>query len=377
MVARRPSKRKSNGARAKRTVAKARTRAKSKPNSKTKAKAVPKRHRSRPVKLSISKAAPNLSYEEAILTNIMKQSNDANVPDEALLLSSTISSMSGNINEMHHKAGISAGRSLYRIASAGREYSSAEESVGDLAAFFQNAGYKNVTYSAFPDKVEIDVHGRKGARMGANLHTFEAGVISGFLSSSSHRFVPVAETACVHNGSERCRFATTAAIMGAKKANARDGASLSRLIDHIADRAKNPNYYDQERRHSQVSGSYYAIAASMLHENGSNESMKNIATYIGSQIGAKLFSSYKPKRHTNHLVELAHTIKLLNLGNPVIESIDPFHMSVSFDELNSRKEFVDLSMAYINGLLSSGLNAKVTATERNMDGSYLVDIREE
>ncbi len=320
-----------------------------------------------------NRSAEDLTYEEAVLQNIMKSSNgkEANVPEEAMLLSSTISSLGNEVNDMHYKAGMSIGKSIYKISP-----SDSEDTVSDLVGFFQSAGYKNVTYSSFPDKTEITLHEKKGAGIGANLHTFEAGIISGYLSSAQRRYVPVEETSCVHNEGAKCRF-TTVDAPGKPRVHKDEKVALSKLAHHIADKARGPNYYGLDRKSAvKISNSYYSLASQMLNDKSYADSMKSIVAYLGTSVGAKLFASYSKERHASHLMELAHTIKLLNLGNPIVESLRPFRMSVSFDALSSRREFVDLSLSYINGLLSSGFGNAISATQRSEDGSYVVDITE-
>jgi predicted hydrocarbon binding protein len=44
--------------------------------------------------------------------------------------------------------------------------------------------------------------------MGCNIHSFDAGVMAGFLGAARGDFVRVTETSCCNNGGECCRFTT-------------------------------------------------------------------------------------------------------------------------------------------------------------------------
>jgi predicted hydrocarbon binding protein len=316
---------------------------------------------------------PGIEYSEAVISNIIANGGASKhtVPDEALLFGATVSALGSNINDMHYKAGMSVGKSLYKVSSAANSYSSTEESVDGLVSFLKAAGHKNTTYQAFPDKVEITMHRDGAPKIGANLHSFEAGVMSGYLSASERRHVPVSEVACAHNGSDRCRFAT---VSFNRKPVPDSRKALSALAEHIAENSRTANYYS--RSHGEVSHVYHSLSAPLLGDREYSEQMKSIAGYLGNEVGGKLFNSYNKNRHGNHVVDIAHTIRLLNFGNPIVESILPFHMSVAFDELNSKKEFVDVAMSFIDGLIMSGLRTSVQATERVEDGSYVVDIKE-
>ena len=54
-----------------------------------------------------------------------------------------------------------------------------EESVADLVRFFESAGFSRVSYSITPRRISIKFHNCDRSDLGANLHTFEAGIVSG------------------------------------------------------------------------------------------------------------------------------------------------------------------------------------------------------
>lgn len=305
------------------------------------------------------------SYEEVVLKNIMSNDKDRNVPDEAILLSSAISSLSGSMKELHYRSGISIGKELFKIQSAKKRYVFPEESVADLVAFFESAGYRHVTYMSYPGSIEIKIHDKKGPSMGTSLHSFEAGIISGFLSAANQRYINVSESSCVNNDEAYCRFAIDST---AEQRGRGSRETIERLVNHITQ-----SVGGNVKPSQGVANEYYLLASSLLLDKSYIDSVKSIASYMGRSVGDRFSSG---RNGSISLSQITGTIRMLNLGNPLILDTKPFHMQLTFDGGASRRGFVDLSLAFVSGLLSSRLKSSAVATEMNRDGSYVVDIKE-
>ncbi|MCL5430156.1 MAG: hypothetical protein M1504_01605 [Candidatus Marsarchaeota archaeon] len=311
------------------------------------------------------------TYQETVIRNIIESSNASkNVPDEALLFSAALSSVSQSSKELQYRSGISVGRNLYRFDASKRDYTFPEESIADLVSFLEASGYKYVTYSANPGNIEVNIHKTgSNVNMGTNLHAFEAGIISGFVGAAERRMVNIQETECAYNNGERCRFRIADSAQQNVEVNGGDIATISNLITHIGNSAR----LDAAR--DNVSTGYYSLASNLLVDRTYLEHMRSIAGYIGVSVGSELFRN---KNRTRYAIgTILRTIKLLNFGNPMVESIKPFHLRLSFDGLTSRREFVDVSLSFVNGLLSTGFGKDMVAIERNSNGRYVVDIKEE
>jgi len=308
-----------------------------------------------------------MSYEEAVVRNIVNNSKGSNVADEAYVLTSTLSSMGGNIKELQYRKGVAIGKLLYRVKSATRNYMYPEESVADLVGFFQSSGHRHITYTAYPDNIQIKLHDKRGPNVGAHLHTFEAGIISGFLSSATQRYIDIKESSCINDNEPCCRFIFDTNTNDGRELASAGADSLDQLANHIAYNVR----YTKSRR-AMMKNDYYMLESSMLFDEAYVESVKSIAAYVGRRVGKKLSQNGKPGK----LSEMKYAIKLLNLGRPEIIESKPLHMKLSFDGASSRRQFVDISVAFINGFLSNGPDGGAIAEAHTENGSYVVDIRE-
>lgn len=330
-------------------------------------------------KVSYRKAVPDErpetpSYEEIVLRNIVSNSKKNNVPDEAFLMSSTLSSLSGGMKELHYRSGFSIGKALFNINNGKNNYMFPEESVADLVGFFESVGHKYIMYSAYPGSIELKMHDKKVPGMGTNIHSFEAGIISGYLSTAEKRYVNVVEESCVNDAGQYCKFSTN--YKGEDLAfNGGNEHTVEKLVDHMAEKVKSS--HGRLNLKSGISNEYYLLSSSLLLDKEYLESIKSIAAYMGKSLGAKLFASNGKAPSSRHTAsEIEKTIRMLNLGTPKVMGTKPLHISVSFDRITSKREFVDVSLSFINGLLSDRMSNEAVATERRNKDSYVVEIRE-
>ncbi len=296
--------------------------------------------------MPIPQESSPMTYEEIVVKNIVANSKGSNVPDEAILTTSTLSSLSAGMKELSYRHGISVGRALYKVKSETKSYMFAYESVSDLVEFFQAAGHRHVTYQAFPDSIMIKIHDMHGAQVGTPIHAFEAGIISGFLSSAERRYVNVNESTCVNDAGSYCKFSIH---YGQGEPSYQGGStdSLNKLADHIAESATGSKKGDPRC----IKSSYYMLESTLLYDKTYIESIKSIAGYMGKSVGDKLSLNGRAKAST-----IQRAIRLLNFGSPTILASKPLHMRLYFDRANSRRGLVDVSLAFINGLLSNNLH---------------------
>ena len=271
------------------------------------------------------------------------------------------------MKELHYRHGINVGKALYNVKIAGKSYMYAEESVADLVDFLQAAGHKNTTYAAFPDSVTIIMHDRRGPELGTNLHEFEAGLISGFLSTAQQHYVGVKESSCMNNNGQYCKFSTN--YSGDLKRDGGSAESVNRLADHITESLNSRKV--RRTKSNRIAKEYYLLQSSLLLDPAYLEPMQEIAEHIGRSVGEHISSN--PRARTS---QIERAIRLLNFGSPVTIASKPLHIKLSFDSGSSRRGFVDLSLAFINGLISSSFGSGATATERNTKGGYIIDIKE-
>ncbi len=311
------------------------------------------------------------SLNDIVLSRIINGGKTGATPD-AFLFGNMLSSLTSGMRRFSFRQGMQLGRSLYKLHESGKGYEMPEEALADLVDFFGSIGYKQVTYTTYPDKTSISVHNLHADDVGARTHSFEAGLISGFVSAARQTPVYFKEGLCSNNGSEFCSFVESdhedddhPGIAGSGDAIERYAGSISETI--ITGAQKTPT----------MSSEYCSLLSMVLSEKEYAGNMAKIAAYIGSNVGSKLFSYYG-KNSTGKLYEsAARAIRMLNLGNATVKSAKPFDMVIRFDGLDSRKEFVDLSLAFVGGLLSKRQGSTFATTERNVNGSYIVEITEQ
>jgi hypothetical protein len=105
--------------------------------------------------------------------------------------------------------------------------------------------------------------------------------------------------------------------------------------------------------------------------------VRSVAYYIGNGIASELkLGSERPNARTCKKVEDA--FKLLNLCQLNINSIRPLEAEMRFDVLKSKREFIDISIAFLSGILKGLLNdgANIQTNVENRDYSYTVRISE-
>lgn len=291
----------------------------------------------------IIRAAPQQShasgYDEALLMGIIDNRSKQRVSAHALEFSSLLSSLTPGMREMQHKSGFRIGRAIYRIYERNKRYIWYEESVADLVSFLEASGLGSVAYNIFPDTVSIRIYNRKAPHLGIATHEFEAGVISGFASTGRRQLTEIHETMCSRSGAQHCEF------MRADRPQATDISeeyAIAKLIESSAGALKNGLH------NATIPMEYYMLASATLFMGGYSHALKNIASYIGNEFASALHLT----GNKQSVARAEALTRLLNLGVLTIKSLKPVNIGISFDGLSSRREHVELSLAFINGLLN-------------------------
>ena len=164
------------------------------------------------VALPTAPSAEGLSYERALAKSVL----DHDLPlegEDAATLSIAVSSLTASLKKLSYNYGMTVGRSVYKLFEERKKYKWYGDSIQDLIMFFEKLGYNYILYKILTDNVEILVHRKNRVGLGCNLHSFDAGVMAGFLGAARGDFVRVSEVSCCNNGAEACKF-TTAGSLG-------------------------------------------------------------------------------------------------------------------------------------------------------------------
>jgi predicted hydrocarbon binding protein len=328
------------------------------------------KHTPRPLQVTITAHEDYIKgRESAMLTSIINKDDSQRVPENAVLFISLLSNLTPGLSSVNRRAGMHVGRHLYSLLSAGKHYLLHEESVADLVKFFEHAGYSRITYNIFPDRIDIQMHDRSHEYIGRDLHSFEAGLISGFLTAAKKQYVAITEHECSNNGSPYCRFSSS---FNAYREQPKEDtkAVLLRFAEHVARQSEKAEKASDTR----ISPEYYMLSASTVLESQYQEEMRHIASYIGSEVGASIFSNRSTKNPNVAATRVERVVRLLNLGKASVKSLKPIKIDISFDRLHSRSEFVELSLALINGLLKNHAVEGTRVSSEARHGAYLVRI---
>ncbi len=307
--------------------------------------------------------------DSALIGRIINRADSEKVSENAVLFISLLSNLTPSLSDVNKRAGMRVGRRLYMLLSGSRKYTIYEETVQDLVKFFEHAGYSSITYNVFPDRVDLRMHDRSHEYLGMDTHAFEAGIISGFLTAAKRQYVGVTEHACSNNGSDHCRFSS---MQGQPRVQARvdTKASIHRFIEHVARQSERVEKVSEVR----ISPEYYMLAASTVLERPYQEELRHVASYIGSGIASRIFEGTKTQLSKSSISRLERVVALLGLGRASVKSLKPIKIDISFDRLHSRSEFVELSLALINGLLKNYEIGDARISREARRGAYNVRI---
>jgi predicted hydrocarbon binding protein len=323
-----------------------------------------KKIKKRPVKMEEKYPA---TYEEMLLSNILNSKNKEKITEDAMLFNALLSNLTTSLNAMHKKSGAYAGRHLYILLSNKKDYLWYEETVSDLVKFLEKAGYPSVTYNVFPDKVRLQIHDKSHEHLGMNMHSFESGLISGYLTAGKKEYVRIDELQCSNNRSSHCDFTSSyVELPQYDQEHARNAINV--FIRHIINQVNSKEKASSLR----ISPEYYLLSLSTMLNVSYTKEMQSIAFYIGSEISEGIAKS----TGKNAIVKINKVISLLNLGKPNLKSLKPIKMDISFDRLHSKSEFVDISVALANGLLQRYVKNSINMTKEARNGAYKISIME-
>lgn len=314
---------------------------------------------------SIRTARTATGYDDALLNGIIQNQSKQAVSIHALELTSLLSSLTPGMRDMQHKSGFSIGRALYRIYEKDNRYIWYEESVDDLVSFLESAGLGSIAYNVFPDTVSIRIYNRQAPNLGIPIHEFEGGIISGFVSAGRRQFTEIHEARCGRSGYKHCEFtrAPRQEITGVSEEH-----SVARLI------ASSLGALNKETNGANVPLEYYMLASSTLFRGEYRHALRNIASYIGNE-----FASAMHLTGNRSSIERAERLtRLLNLGSLTIKSLKPVDIQLEFDGLSSRREHVELSTAFLDGLLNRLIRdrAKIETVGARSANGYRVRLME-
>ncbi len=312
------------------------------------------------------------THEEVIISRIMKNESTRLVSENSLLFSSVMSNLTAGLGTLSRRHGSHIGRLIFYDISKEKHYIWYEETVSDLIKFFERSGYRDITYNVFPEMVNIQIHDKPHVNLGINLHSFEAGIMSGFLTAATGRYILMEELECSCNGSDHCAFSTAHA-----KASYYNQERAKMAVNLFASHIIRQLDKSDKREPVKAAQEYYTISSHTMLDRGYSEEMEKMAYYIGSKVGYGLFSGKAREAPDKAFLEsLSELIKLLNLGEPNFKRTKPLSMNVDFGSSHSRSEMVSISLSLIRGFIETKQFGDISAAKEVRGGSYRLSISE-
>lgn len=309
------------------------------------------------------------SLNEVLLHNILKNEGSQKANEEAALIIQLITSVTTNMCDFSFREGLSIGKTLYGICAYYNPKGWYEDYVLELAQFFEKAGYSGATYNIFPDKITFEIYG-KSNNLGANVHSFEAGMISGFITAARGVYTQLQEIECRYNGAKNCRFSTPFQY----NIQPPPQPPIKELMHKLAVQLNSLAIEKGGPPLPNLSGYYYTLLVHNLLAREYVKAFKPIYSFLGESILQQKLQDGRSKFINAKYIE--NVLKLLHLGNPKIESLKPVKAQITFSKLNSKKDMVELCIEFLNGLLGE-IAKKTVAIESNRKDAYTLRLRSE
>jgi predicted hydrocarbon binding protein len=332
------------------------------PKTRTKAIAAKriKRRTARKIPQEAPPAPTIASYEEALLESIIRLEGRTKSTEYPIMFNSVLSSFTPSIRSLYYRHGVSIGRELYRRYNSERRYIWYEEGIADLVSFLEKAGFNGITYNIFQDMIEINFNNRDRTFLGTHIHVFEAGMISGFLTAGKRQQVKIEEISCSNNGSDFCRFVTT-------NAPAQFESDSHYVLERFIDSVK--PHLESAGAKASFAEEYTVLSSAVLTAQEYAGQMHRVIYYLGSEIGSRL----KPLNRQR----LEKLYKIIGMGELKANSMRPLSIRITFPTLKAKKEFVDISIAFLDALLKASMgNMAISTRHSKKKNSYILHIKE-
>lgn len=192
----------------------------------------------RPQKKAESRPPLPSSREAALFGRLTRVQSPS--PRRHLLVQDLIYNTAQELQMLAFKSGFNVGAEVYRHS---------DKSMTSLERILENAGLGRVVFYPFESKSVISSRSIRsgGMNTGVNMHVFEAGVISGYLTAHARKPITVVEQNCVFNGASTCEFVATAGGIDSVEQPPLDFPAvlkaLSRSISGSEDQKGNGAYY--------------------------------------------------------------------------------------------------------------------------------------
>lgn len=239
-----------------------------------------------------------------------------------------------------------------------------EKQIGEkkFIEMLEKIGLPDSLYYPLSDRLIITSkpHAKKVSNIGKNMHVYEAGLISGYLSMSTGLRMNTTEPRCIYNGSDVCQFV---AMPASKRAEEKQVA-LHYIVNSIASEIITSDY-------KKLRNEYYRILSFLpLLQQPMFEQVRKLLVMSGERI-AEHTGPQDTKRIINNIANYFGArqaqIYLRRSGKSIIK--------LRYESYNSVYPYVSMPAALIVGYISRAYakNAEISITT-NKDKTYTTTI---
>ncbi len=274
---------------------------------------------------------------------LLKRATEAGhtVPLRGLQIQDIFYSSAPELRVLAFKSGFNLGAEAYRKSGG---------SMGPLQRLLENAGLGKIVYYPFESRSTFTSRALKhwDKSLGVNLHVFESGIISGYLSAHAGRSVIAEETACVFNGSNHCMFLAKPGSLHADLHHSLEFADILRALRYAVEHAETQRGWH---------GYYVLETIPLFSEPVFSESLKFL--YL---LGKMTAEGHLPRPER----EVALAALFVGLDGAKVTSAKKHGVSItlSYRSETSLGRFVDITSAFMSGIVKGayGRNVKVSRT---------------
>ena len=315
-----------------------------------------KRARQRQVLVRREEPARSQDYdiEDMLISGLLDKSHKH--ADNGMVVEDLMYNITDAMEYLAYKFGISVGRAVF-------VKSSQDENV--LFEVLEKLGLGRIYYYPSTDQTLIRAHSSAPViSIGRNIHIYECGIVSGYLSALTGLIINTVEKRCRYNSADSCEFVSTPSMQPVR--HVAGETSPTKIIDAIAEKFKQTRYSKQEIRYD-----YHILPMLPMQEKELLGSMSDLL-YI---IGRRYAELTKEGDSTESLVNIANhfCIRKVEVRR---ESGEIRNINLKYNNYNSRDAYVTLSSAMFNGFVSYMTNSSGTMSRYiDADGSYTVSIK--
>jgi hypothetical protein len=237
-------------------------------------------------------------------------------------------------------------------------YANSEKSMLALEHILENAGLGKVIYYPFESKSVISSRTMKqrGMDLGSNIHIFESGVISGYLSAHTKKHIIVREQTCVFNGAPVCEFIATP---GEIESGEHMPIEFPKIVKALADAIS-------QSEGSSGKKTYYVLALKPLLNEPLFSEVSKFLYLAGKQL---------PRIIPNSDYAVIHAAQFLGIEKATVARDKQGGTTVNlvYDHDTSTERFVYLTTALLSGIMKEAYGRGIRIVRRvNSKGIYNV-----